>query len=141
MLCAELMKNKVECISPEETAEAAASRMRDQNVGFLPVCDNTLKVIGTLTDRDIAMRVVAAGRSPSTPVSQVMTHEVVGCRESDDVRRAEELMGLYQKSRIVCLDEADVLVGVISLSDIAQHESNPRLAQTMREVTGREVRP
>ena len=68
MKCEEVMKSDVTCVSPQDTAEEAACRMRDENVGFLPVCDESRMVLGTITDRDIAIRVVAGKRAGSTSV-------------------------------------------------------------------------
>lgn len=141
MLCEELMKRGVECLSPNETAQVAARRMRDTNIGFLPICDPTGKVLGTLTDRDIAVRLVADSRPLTTAVTDLMTRDVVACRPKDDIRRAEQLMSQHHKSRIVCLDDSGRLVGVISLSDIAQREDDAHAAETMRHVTEREVHP
>lgn len=139
MLAKEIMKRDVERVSPTDTVRTAAARMRDANVGFLPVCDASDKVLGTLTDRDIAIRLVAEDRPASEPVEQVMTREVVACRPEDDLRVVQERMGAEQKSRILCTDDAGRLLGVISLSDITDHEEADRAAQTMREVTKREA--
>jgi CBS domain-containing protein len=139
MRCEEIMKRDVECVSPRDTVEDAASRMRQANVGFLPVCDQSNKVLGTLTDRDIAIRLVAARKPGSTHVEDVMTTEVVACRPEDDVREAENAMAQHQKSRIMCVDDGGRLVGVISLSDIAQHETGERASETLREVSEREA--
>jgi CBS domain-containing protein len=140
MLCQEVMKREVHCVSLKDTVEEAARRMRDANIGFLPVCDQAKKVIGALTDRDIAIRVVAAGKPTTTPVEAAMTRQVVACRPSDDLEHAQGLMAEGQKSRIMCLDADGHLVGVISLSDIAQHEDDARASDTFRQVTEREVR-
>ncbi|HYG69805.1 MAG TPA: CBS domain-containing protein [Anaeromyxobacteraceae bacterium] len=134
------MKRNVECVSPRDAVEDAATRMRDTNIGFLPVCDQSKKVLGTLTDRDIAVRLVAARKPGSTLVEDVMTKEVIACRPADDVRDAEKAMSQHHKSRIMCVDEGDRLVGVISLSDVAQHERGGRAADTLREVSQREAR-
>ena len=136
----EIMKKNVECVSPQDTVQAAASRMRDENIGFLPVCDPSKKVLGTVTDRDLAIRVLANGSPPSTRVEEVMTHEVVSCRPDDDLRKVEELMAKNHKSRMVCLDSTGRLAGVISLSDIAQADIG-RASQTLRQVSEREARP
>jgi len=141
MLCKQIMKRDIACASLDDAAQVAAARMRTDNIGFLPVCDAEGRVIGTITDRDITLRVVAEDRPASTRVAEVMTHEVIACGPSDDVHRAEQLMGKYKKSRIICVDEAGHPVGVISLSDIAQHESSEQTARTMRRVTLREVQP
>lgn len=139
MLCADVMKTEVECISPHESIEVAARRMKDKGIGFIPVCADAKNVLGTLTDRDIVLRIVAEGLSSDSPVESVMTREVVSCRATDDIKQAERLMGREQKSRILCVDEDGALVGVISLSDIAQRDG-ARIAQTMQQVTQRETR-
>jgi len=139
MLAKELMKRDVECVSSTDTVRTAAARMRDANVGFLPVCDDSGKALGTLTDRDIAIRLVAEDRPASEPVEQVMTRGVVACRPEEDLRVVQERMGAEQKSRIICTDDDGRPLGVISLSDIAEHEEAGRAAQTMREVTRREA--
>jgi CBS domain-containing protein len=138
MRCDEIMKRDLECISPDGSVEEAARQMRDANVGFLPVCGRDKKVLGTLTDRDIVIRVVAAGRLPSSKVSDAMTRDLVACRPKDDLGRAAELMSRHQKSRIVVIDESDRLVGVISLSDLARTEENAG-ARALRDITERET--
>ena len=139
MRCEEIMKKDVECVSPQDTVQAAAKRMRDENIGFLPVCDQSKKVQGTITDRDLTIRLLADGRPATTQVKDVMTREVVAIRPQDDLRKAEELMSKNHKSRIMCVDEGGRLVGVISLSDIAQREEAGRAAQTLRNVSEREA--
>jgi CBS domain-containing protein len=141
MICSEIMKSAIECVAPTDSAGAAAKKMRDHNVGFLPVCDDNLQVLGTLTDRDLAIRVIADGRAATTSVAELMTHEVVCCRSTDNLSRAEELMGLFRVSRMLCVDEDGLLAGVISLSDIAQHETLNRAAQILKDVTMRETPP
>ena len=141
MLCKDLMKTELQYVAREDTAGAAARRMRDEEVGFLPVCDQAGGVIGTLTDRDIAIRLVAEDLSPETPVAEIMTAEIVACDPNDSIEEAQSLMGHAKVSRILCIaDGSDRLVGVISLSDIAQLEQEGRAAQTLREVSAREAR-
>jgi CBS domain-containing protein len=140
MKCEEIMKRDVECVSPRDAVEDAAVRMRDENIGFLPVCDQSKQVLGTLTDRDIAIRLVAERKAGGAFVEEIMTQEVVACRPEDDVRDAEKAMAENHKSRIMCVDDGGRLVGVISLSDIAQHERGGRAADTLREVSERETR-
>lgn len=139
MRCEEIMKRDVECLEPTEAVQEAARKMRDENVGFLPVCDNDKKIVGTLTDRDIAIRVVAENRPLSTAVREIMSREVVSCRASDDLHRAEQLMARHQKSRMLCVDDAGRIVGVISLSDIAKRADAGEAAQTMRQIAEREA--
>ncbi|HCF61619.1 MAG TPA: CBS domain-containing protein, partial [Myxococcales bacterium] len=106
MRCDELMKTNVRCITEGDTVQNAAEKMADDNIGFLPVCDEKGRPIGTLTDRDIAIRVAAEDRLASgTPVKQVMTREVVSCSPSDDLSVAEDLMAKNHKSRILIVDD------------------------------------
>jgi len=139
MQCEEIMKRAVECVSPQDTVRTAAKRMRDENVGFLPVCDAGKQVLGTVTDRDLTIRVLADGRATTTAINDVLTREVIACRPEDDLRKAEELMSKHHKSRMMCIDGSGRLVGVISLSDIAQR-SGTRASQTLRHVSEREAR-
>ena len=97
MRCQEIMKREIECIDPAQSVQEAGRRMRDANVGFLPVCNSKGKVLGAITDRDIAIRIVAEGRPLTTAAADVMTREVVACRPDDDVTDAEQLMGRRQK--------------------------------------------
>jgi CBS domain-containing protein len=140
MRCGDIMKRDVECVTPQQNVQEAARRMRDQGIGFLPVCDESRKVLGTVTDRDLAIRVLADARPATTPAGDVFTHESVTCRPEDDLSKAEELMARHHKSRVMCVDGEGRLVGVISLSDIAQRERGSKAAETLREVSQREAR-
>lgn len=137
--CQQIMKRDVECLSPRDAVHDAARKMRDENIGFLPVCDEAMQVLGTVTDRDIAIRLVAEQRPSSTAVEQIMTKEVVACRPEDDISEAEELMAERRKSRIMCVEDDGTLVGVISLSDIAELDGS-RAASTLDRVSRRETR-
>jgi CBS domain-containing protein len=142
MQCAEIMKTDVASVGPEDSAQTAARTMRERGIGFLPVCSAEGTVLGTVTDRDIALRVVADAIPPDTPIGSFMTKNVVACRPTDDVRDAERLMAQERVSRIMCIDESsDRLSGVISLSDLTQLESGGRAARTLRQVSSREARP
>lgn len=141
MKCSEVMKTDLVTCRPDDLVVDVAAKMRDKNVGFVPVCDAARKPVGTVTDRDIAIRVVAARRRiEETRVGEVMTREVVACKASDDVHVAERLMGEHKKSRILCLDEDGRLVGVISLSDIAKFERRGRSSAVLEAIAERETR-
>jgi CBS domain-containing protein len=140
MRCEQVMKRDVEFVTGGDTVQTAAKKMRSANVGFLPVCDaSTKKVIGTITDRDLAIRILADAKAASTAISDVMTRDVVSCRPADDLTRAHELMSSRKKSRMIVTDEREILVGVISLSDVAKHDVG-RAAETLKQVAGRETR-
>jgi CBS domain-containing protein len=140
MLCQEIMKPGVECVAPSATVRIAAQKMRDLNVGFLPVCDDDKKVLGTVTDRDLTVRAIAEDRPATTPVRELMTEPVVTCRPGDDMATVQKLMGQHHKSRIVVTDDGGRAVGIISLSDIAKHWEPTDAGQTMKKVSEREAR-
>lgn len=139
MLCRDIMKADIECVSPETPARQAACKMRDRNVGFLPVCDHAMRPVGTVTDRDIALRLVAEDGSATAPVQSIMTGGVVCCRPEDDLNYARELMAQHRISRIICVDRSGRIEGVISLSDITELDEKLGAA-TLREVSSREAR-
>jgi CBS domain-containing protein len=138
--CADLMKREIRTIGEDDTVSRAAEIMTMANVGFLPVCDRQRRVIGTLTDRDVVVRVIARDRSPGTClVGDVMTRDVVSCRADDDISLAELAMGQRQVSRLLVTSSDGTLEGVISLSDLAAREPPRRAAGTLRAVAVREA--
>lgn len=140
MRCQEIMKKPVVSCQETEVVQAAALKMRDGNIGFLPVCSAEGRVVGILTDRDIALRLCAEGLDVrTTPIGQIMTRRIIACRPGDDIRLVEGLMARNQKSRILIVDEAARPVGVVSLSDIARHD-RVFAGETMRQVSSREIR-
>jgi CBS domain-containing protein len=118
MLCSEIMTTVVECATRRETIESVAGRMRDANVSFLPVCDEEGRVVGTITERDIVVKLVANDMAARTPAGAVMTPTLVACRPDEAVERAAHLMRRAHTSSILCLDEQGHLAGVVSLAQL-----------------------
>jgi CBS domain-containing protein len=118
MLCSEIMTTVVECATQRETIESVAARMRDADVGFLPVCDDEGRVVGTISERDIVVKLVANDMGARTPAGAVMTPTLVACRPEEAVERAEHLMRRAHTSRILCLDEHGHLAGIVSLAQL-----------------------
>lgn len=144
MTCQDLMKRDITCCSEDESIFDCATKMNRENVGFIPVCKKDHagghRLIGTMTDRDIVLRVVAfeGGRDPrAVKVGEVMSRQPISCKPTDDVAEAADLMAQHHISR-VCICEGDELHGVISLSDIVQ-ASRERGAETLRQVSEREA--
>src|SRR5882724_6438515 len=97
MQISEVMTRGVECIRPNDSIARAAERMRELNVGSLPVCGDNNKLLGMVTDRDITVRATATARDArGTCVSDVMTPEIVFCSEDQDVAEAVRLMEAKQ---------------------------------------------
>ncbi len=140
MLCKDVMLTLVYKCTRDTSAYECAKIMRDEKIGFVPVIDSSKKVVGVVTDRDIAVRIVAANRPASLPVSEIMsTGPLLTCGPDDDLRELEQKMAKMKRSRALVKNDAGELVGVISLADIAQFErSAAQMGRLMREVGRRE---
>ena len=120
MLIKGIMTMGVECVRPEDSLVRAAEKMRDFDVGVLPVCGGGDRLVGMITDRDIIVRAISQGYEPGSPsVRDVMTPEIVFCFEDQDVQDAVELMKDKQIRRLLVLDNDKKLVGIMSLGDLA----------------------
>lgn len=131
---AEELMSEAECCHAGDTIRDAAKTMKEANIGFLPICDRDEKPIGALTDRDIAIRVVAEGRSFDDDVATVMTRDVVGCRVGDDLKEVEQQMRDHRTSRVMVCDAGGQLQGVVSLQDLAESESEHEAGETLQQV-------
>lgn len=107
---------------PNETLMQIARRMAAEDIGFMPVGDDD-RLVGAITDRDIAIRAVAEGRSHDTAVRDIMTREVKYCFEDEDMDHVVQNMGDIQLRRLPVVDRDKRLVGVISLADGALKDS------------------
>jgi len=130
---AEVMTQDVEVLRPDETLRDAARAMADLDVGSLPVCDGH-KLIGMITDRDITIRAVAEGKSGDTPVSEIMTDDVVWCTDTDSIDEVLQQMSDAQIRRIPVVDGDRNLVGIVALGDIALEEE-PDVDETLRDIS------
>jgi CBS domain-containing protein len=141
MIVRDVMSRDVEVIHPDSVIQEAAGKMKSLDVGSLPVCDNR-RLLGMVTDRDIAIRAVAAGRDPkSTKVSDAMTPELIYCFEDEPLREAAKLMERYQIRRLPILDREKHLVGIVSLGDLAVDTGNERLSGTVLEEVSEPAKP
>ena len=124
MKVSDVMSRKVEITSPEDSIQRAAQMMARIDSGVLPVGEGD-RLVGMITDRDIAIRGVGEGRDPiDTPVSEVMTREVKYCFEDDEVGDVAGSMARLQVRRLPVLSREKRLTGIISLGDIARdHEA------------------
>jgi CBS domain-containing protein len=106
-------------IRPEATLQEAARRMRDLDVGPLPVIGDDQRLVGIITDRDITVRAIADGKDPMTTVREAMTGEVIYGFEDQDVHEAARTMQERQIRRLLVLNRDKRLVGIVSLGDLA----------------------
>ncbi len=139
MRCEDVMKKDVVTSHSQTSIRAVAQIMRDHEIGFVPVVDESGRAIGAVTDRDLAIKAIAAKDVDlDGPVSSISSQGIVGCRAKDDLREAERLMAVRHVSRVVCLDAKGRPVGVISLSDVAESEEGTTASDTLRQVASRE---
>ena len=132
----EIMTRDVEVVAPDESLKGAAGKMRQHDIGLIPVCDGD-KLRGVLTDRDITVRATAEGCDPAnTKVIDVMSPEIAYCFEDQDVKEAATLMETRQIRRLPILNQDKRLVGIVSLGDIAVHVGDRELSgETLEEVS------
>jgi CBS domain-containing protein len=118
MLVKEAMSRDVKTVNPDQNIQEAAKIMLEIDAGALPVGEND-RLVGMITDRDIAVRGVAAGRSPSARVREVMSEEVRYCFEDEDTAHVARNMAELQVRRLPVVDRNKRLVGILALADLA----------------------
>jgi CBS domain-containing protein len=135
-LVRDVMTRGVEVVNPDVTAAEAARKMRDLNVGSLPVCDGQ-RLLGMVTDRDLSVRAMAEGKDPnSTPVRQVMSPEITWVFEDEPAEMAARTMRSNQIRRLPVLDRTDKLVGIVALGDLATEVRNDELSgETLEKIS------
>ena len=116
------MTNDVCIADPEQTIREAARTMAEIDAGALPVGEND-RLIGMITDRDIAVRAVAAGQPPDTKIRAVMSKEVLYCFEDEDLDRVAKNMGDIKVRRLPVLNRDKRLVGILSIGDLIHRDS------------------
>jgi CBS domain-containing protein len=132
----EVMTRGVECARPDDTLQDAARKMRNLDVGPLPVCEND-RLTGMVTDRDITIRAVAEGKDPrDARVRDVMSEGVEYCFEDDAVEEAARHMKDHQIRRLVVLNRDKRMVGIVSLGDLAVDTGDEQLAgETLERIS------
>lgn len=118
MKVSECMTREVRIVDPAETLQVAARTMADIDAGFLPVSEND-RLVGIITDRDIAIRAVGIGRAPDAKIREVMSQEVRYCFDDEDIDDVLWNMGEQQIRRLPVVDRNKRLVGIVSITDLA----------------------
>ena len=132
----DLMTSNVETVGPDHTAKDAAAFMLSADTGSIPVCDGE-KVIGMITDRDIAVRGVAAGKGPDCSVRDLMTSDVVFARDTDDPHAVAHQMSTSQVRRLPVLDADNKLVGMVSLGDLSREADQVVASEALEGVSAK----
>ena len=128
------MTHDVRITNPDETILQAAQTMADLDAGILPVGDHD-RLVGMITDRDIAIRGIAQGRGPDAKVRDVMTSEVKYCFDDQEIDEVCRNMGSIKVRRLPVLDHSKRLVGILSLGDIALAQSNGSAGQALSGIS------
>ena len=139
MKCNEVMTKNPVCCLPNDNVIKAAQLMKRADIGSIPIIENeqTKKLVGMLTDRDLALKIVAEGRDPqTTKVEEVMTRKAVTCRTDDDLQKALDLMAECQLRRIPVVDSGNGIIGIIAQADVATRLDKPeKTAAMVKEIS------
>jgi CBS domain-containing protein len=132
--CNEVMTKDPVCCLPDDMVAKAAELMKRENIGAIPVIEDnqTKKLVGIVTDRDLALKIVAEGRdAKSTKVETAMTHKVVTCRADDDLQKALDAMSEHQLRRLPVVDKDNRILGIIAQADVATRVNQPEKTAAM----------
>ena len=131
----ELMTENPRAVDADKPVSEAAKMMRDEDVGLAPIVEGD-RLVGTLTDRDIAIRVVAEGRDPeSTPVREVASSELVTIDPDQSLDEALRLMAQHQVRRLPVVEEDGRLVGIVAQADVARHGDDRQTGQVVEKIS------
>lgn len=134
MKVSEVMTREVRTVRPDEPVKEAAAFMLNANAGSIPVIDGE-RLIGMITDRDIAVRGVAKGYGPDTPVRELMTDEIICVRENDDVDDVASKMSEAQVRRLPVIDDQERLCGIVSLGDLSRGADEDAAGEALQGVS------
>ena len=121
MRVSQIMTPDPACCTPDSTSKDAALLMKEHDCGSIPVVERleTLRLVGILTDRDLAIRGLAAGKGPNTPVRELMTNDPISAAPNDEVEIVREVMVAQQVRRVPVVDENGGVVGIVAQADLA----------------------
>ena len=130
----EAMTEDVRLSAPDQSIREAAEMMAKQDIGALPVGEND-RLIGMITDRDIAVRGVARGLGPDAKIREVMSQEVMYCFDDEELNDATQNMGNIKVRRLPVLSRDKRLVGIISISDLTRREDAQQIGKTIADIS------
>ena len=129
------MTSKIEVVNPGTSVKEVSQKMRDLDIGVLPVCDNN-RLVGIVTDRDITIRLTAEGKdSGSTKVKEIMSSKVEWCFEDDEVEKIAAKMESKKIRRLPVINHDKKLVGMLSLGDLALRGSRETACEILEKVS------
>lgn len=128
------MTTNVELASPNQTIRQAALLMGKHDCGALPVADKD-SLVGMITDRDIAIRAIATGKGPKTPVREIMTPDVLYCFEDQDIEEVARNISDIKVRRLPVMNRDKRLVGIVSLGDIARRHKPAKIGKALGDIS------
>lgn len=135
MLVRDVMQSRLDVVSPSETLVDAAKKMRDDDVGSLPVVEDA-KLIGIITDRDIVVRSIAEGADPrAATVREAASGDIVHCRADQSLEDASKIMAAAKIRRLPVIDDDRRLVGIVALGDLARAGIPTQTAEALEEIS------
>ena len=134
MKISDVMTRDVQTVTPDQTAREAANFMLSADAGSIPVTEGD-RLIGMITDRDIAVRGIAKGHGPETPVRELMTSDIISARDDDDVEEAATKMSEAQVRRLPVIDGQQKLCGIVSLGDLSRETDDSTANQVLEGVS------
>ena len=139
----EIMTANPACCTPDDTAQRAATLMEENDCGCIPVVEDreTRKLLGVVTDRDLAIRGIGKGGDASTRVRELMSSDVSCCGPDSDIEEAEQILAERQVRRVPVIDDAGCCVGMIAQADVAREAARRVNDQEVGEVVERISRP
>ncbi|MDC3416505.1 CBS domain-containing protein [Aquibacillus salsiterrae] len=131
----DIMSTDISFCTPNDSIVDAAKRMRDINVGAIPICSSNKELLGMVTDRDIVIRAVADGKIENVKISQVMSNELISVEPGTSIQEASDLMARHQIRRLPVVERGEI-VGMIALGDLAlEDKSNEAAGRALEEIS------
>lgn len=124
--CEDVMSRNPRVCAPNDTLLDVIRTMKELDVGYMPICGQENRLLGVLTDRDVALAFSRNDRPSDLKVSQYMTRDPITCRPNDDVFDAQQRMEEHQVRRVPVVDEDNRLLGIIATADLARHATTSR---------------
>jgi CBS domain-containing protein len=134
----EIMSPEPVCCLPGDTAQQVARIMCDRNIGSVPVVidQQSRKLVGMITDRDLCCSVISAGLDPkTTPIEKFISPDVVTCRDGENVEKCEKAMREHQVRRIPIVDADDRVIGIVSQADVALKDKPEKISKTVADIS------
>jgi CBS domain-containing protein len=132
----DLMTSDPKAVEPDKPVTEAAKVMKQEDVGIVPIVDDQNRLVGTVTDRDITLRVVAEGKDPqSTTVGEIASQNVVTVDPQQDLDEALRLMAQHQVRRLPVVEEDGKLVGIVAQADVARDGEDARTGEVVEQIS------